>query len=68
VRQVIVYRSFRGDWVAECPSLPGCSCRAVTKVEALDAIKTAIDQYIQELKSHHAPVPQDQAEIAVVLV
>lgn len=67
-RQVIVYRTAQDDWVAVCPSLPGCHCRAATKVEALDAIKTAIDEYIEELKAHHAPIPQDTAEISVVIV
>ncbi len=68
MRQVIVYRSNRGDWIAACPSLPGCHCRAMTKVAALDAIKTVIDEYIQELKAHNAPIPQDKAEISVVIV
>ncbi len=68
MRQVIVYRSDRGDWVAACPSLPGCHCRATTKVAALDGIKTAIDEYVEELRANNAPIPQDRAEISVVRV
>ncbi|MEO0563412.1 MAG: type II toxin-antitoxin system HicB family antitoxin [Chloroflexota bacterium] len=68
MRKVIVFKVPSGEWVAECPSLPGCKCRAADKVAALDAIKHAIDQYILELKSHDAPIPPDTAEVSVVLV
>lgn len=68
MRQVIVYKSMRGDWVAECPSLPNCVCRAATKVEALDTIKQCIDEYINELKAHQAPIPEDALEVSVVWV
>jgi len=68
MRQVIVHRTSQGDWMAACPSLPGCKCRAATKVAALDGIKQAIDEYVTELKTHNAPVPEDRAEVSVVLV
>ena len=68
MRQVVIYKSHRGDWVAECPSLPDCVVRAETKVAALDKIKGAIDEYVAELKFYNAPIPEDTAEVAVVLV
>lgn len=68
MRQVIVYKTQHGDWVAECPSLPGCVQRAPSKGEAIDAIREAVHDYIQELKSQNAPIPEDQFEAAIVYV
>jgi predicted RNase H-like HicB family nuclease len=68
MRQVIVFQRREGDWLAECPSLPGCRARGESKAHALDAIKEAIDQYVAELKTYHAPIPEDNAQAAVVLV
>jgi predicted RNase H-like HicB family nuclease len=68
MRQVVVYRTTRGDWIAECPSLPGCVVQADSKVAAIDAVKQAIDRYIEELKANHAPIPPDHVEVAVLLV
>lgn len=68
MRQIIVYKTYRGDWVAECPSLPGCVRRANTKAQAIDAIREFVQQYIQELKAQNAPIPEDEFEAAIVYV
>jgi len=68
MRQVIVYKTERGNWYAECPSLPGCKRVAPTKGEAIDEIRVAVDQYLRELRRQNAPIPQDLFEAAIVLV
>lgn len=68
MRKVVVFKTYRGDWIAECPSLPGCTCRAETKVEVLDSIKTKIDEYITELQTYNAPIPDDHTDISVIIV
>lgn len=68
MRQVIVYKTQHGDWMAECPSLPGCVRRAPSKGAAIDAIREAVREYIHELKQQDAPIPEDQFEAAIVYV
>jgi predicted RNase H-like HicB family nuclease len=68
MRQVIVYKTQHNDWVAECPSLPGCVTRAETKPEAVDAIRQAVQEYIQELKQQQAPIPEDDFEASIIYV
>lgn len=68
MRQVIVFKTNQGDWIADCPSLPGCKCRAATKADAIEAIREAVYDYVRELKYHRAPVPEDQFEAAIVYV
>ncbi len=68
MRQVIVFKTNDGDWIAYCPSLPGCKRQGATKPEAIEAIREAVQDYIRELKQHRAPVPEDQFEAAIVYV
>lgn len=68
MRQIIVYKTHRGTWVAECPSLPGCVRHAETRDEAIDAIREAVHEYIWELRQHNAPIPEDRFEAAIVYV
>ena len=50
MRQIIIYRSEDGYWVAECPTLRGCISQGKTKQEAIVNIKEAIDLYIEVLQ------------------
>ncbi|MEL6149440.1 MAG: type II toxin-antitoxin system HicB family antitoxin [Chloroflexota bacterium] len=68
MRQVIVYKTLHGDWKAECPSLPGCVCRAPSKNAAIDEIRRAVREYVEELKARNAPIPEDHFEAAIVYV
>jgi predicted RNase H-like HicB family nuclease len=36
-----------GDWAAWCPQLPGCASAGITRDEALDNIREAIELYLQ---------------------
>ncbi len=57
MRQVIIYPSEDGYWVAECPSLPGCISQGKTKQEAVANIKEAIEGYVLSLEEDGLPVP-----------
>ena len=50
MRQVILYPSESGFWVAECPSLPGCISQGDTKESAIKNIREAIEGYILALQ------------------
>ena len=44
-------------FVADCPSLPGCTSQGKTKEEALENIREAVYGYIKVLKKHHQTMP-----------
>ena len=44
MRQAVVVPGEDGQWVAECPSLPGCISQGKTKQEAIANIKEAIER------------------------
>jgi len=50
MRQVIIYSGEDGNFVAECPSLPGCISEGETREEAIANIKEAIEGYVATLK------------------
>jgi predicted RNase H-like HicB family nuclease len=68
VRQVMIYPGEDGYWVAECPSLPGCSSQGTTRMEAVANIREAIQAYIAALEEDLLPVPEDRFEAIVVAV
>ena len=67
MRQVVIYPGESGFWVAECPSLPGCS-QSQTKQEAIVNIREAIDGYILALQEDGLPVPEERFETLVLAV
>ena len=68
VRQVIIYRGDNEQWVAECPSLPGCISQGKTRERALDKIKEAIEGYELALRDDGLPVPTDSLDAMLVAV
>ena len=50
MRQIILYPGEDGNWVSECPSLPGCVSQSETKAQAIEIIKEAIKGYLLALK------------------
>ena len=44
--EIIIYPGEDGDWIAECPSLPGFISQGKTKEETIINIKEAITGYI----------------------
>ncbi|MYC28656.1 MAG: type II toxin-antitoxin system HicB family antitoxin [Chloroflexi bacterium] len=68
MRQVLIYPGEDGYWVVECPSLPGCISQGLTKKEAINNIKKAIEEYIASLEDDGMPVPEDRLEAEVLVV
>lgn len=68
MRQVLIYPGEDGYFVAECPSLPGCISQGITRQEAIDNIKEAIELYIEVLRSEGQPVPDEKYEAFLVAV
>ena len=60
MRRVILYPGEDDDWVAACPSLPGCASQGRTKEEAIANIKETIQVYVAALEKDDVPVPEDR--------
>jgi antitoxin HicB len=54
---IVVEQDEDGQFVAECPSLPGCISQGQTRDEAIANIKDAITGYLASLKKHGEPIP-----------
>jgi predicted RNase H-like HicB family nuclease len=46
-----------------CPALPGCHTQGDTYDEALENIKDAIKLYIESLRDHREPIPEEDIAI-----
>lgn len=68
MRQVLIYPGEDGFWVAECPSLPGCISQGLTRQEAIQNIREAIELYIDVLEEDNLPVPEERFESILVAV
>ena len=68
MRQVVLYPSEDGYWVAECPSLAGCVSQGETKQSAIANIREAIEIYIDALEDDGLPIPEERFEALVVAV
>jgi predicted RNase H-like HicB family nuclease len=67
-RTVLLYPDEDGYIIAEVPSLPGCLSQGETREEALQNIQEAIALHIEVLQERGQPVPDDQVEVAAVVV
>ena len=54
---VLIEQDEDGNFIAECPTLPGCISEGKTRKEALDNLKDAVKGYLQSLKKHNEPIP-----------
>jgi antitoxin HicB len=55
--RIVIQQEEGGEFVGECPSLPGCISQGHTREEALANIKDAIAGYLASLKKHGEPIP-----------
>src|ERR1017187_7842433 len=46
-----------GVFVATYPALPGCVSQGLTRIEAMDNIREAIEGYLKSLRKHGDPLP-----------
>jgi len=55
--RTIIEQDEDGNYVVQCPALPGCISEGKTREEALASIKDAIEGYVASLKKHNEPIP-----------
>ena len=55
--RVIIEQDEDGNFVAECPTFPGCVSEGKTRQDAEKNIREAIQGYIESLKKHNEPIP-----------
>ncbi len=63
--RVTIQQDEDGQFVAECPALPGCISQGSTREEARRNIIDAIAGYLQSLRKHDEPVPPPITEEVV---
>ena len=68
LRQVIIYPGEDGFWIAECPSLSGCTSQGQTRTEAIANIREAIEAYVAVLEEDGLDVPEERFDVLVVAV
>ena len=60
--RVLITEDEDGQFVAECPSLPGCISQGETRELALENIQDAIRGFLESLKKHGDPIPPSISE------
>ena len=65
---IIVHPDETGGYWTEVPALPGCGSQGETLDEAVEMTKDAIEVYLESLKAHGEPVPQDGSVVVKVTV
>jgi len=55
--RILISQDEDGNYVTECPTLPGCISQGTTRREALRNIHDAIEGYLASLKKHGDPIP-----------
>jgi predicted RNase H-like HicB family nuclease len=68
MREVIIYPGEDGNWVVECPSLPGCVSQGKTKAEAIANIREAIEGWLETAAAHDQPIPDETFDVQVIAV
>lgn len=56
---VILERDEDGVYIATVPVLPGCVSDGRSREEALKNVREAIELYIETLRDHNEPIPQE---------
>jgi predicted RNase H-like HicB family nuclease len=68
LRQVMLIRAEGGYWVAECPSLPGCTGQGRTREGAIDSVKESIANCLSDLEERGLSVPEERFDALIVAV
>lgn len=63
---IIFEREPDGGYHASCPTLKGCHSQGDTLDEATENIREAISAYIESVKAHGEPIPQEDLLIKPV--
>ena len=54
---ITLSRTENGDYLARCPSLPGCTSRGCTREEAQEKLREAIQGYMASVSNFPAAEP-----------
>lgn len=65
---IIIYPDETGGYWTEVPALPGCGSQGETIEEAIEMTKDAILGYLESLKKHGEPIPEEKALVVKVSV
>jgi predicted RNase H-like HicB family nuclease len=68
MRQVVIHPGEAGSWIADVPSLPGCTTQGRTKEEAIVDVREAIHGYVAALDRDGLPVPEGRFDALLVAV
>jgi len=63
--KIVIYEGEDGQYVTECPELPGCISQGKTKTDALKNIKEAIGLYIETV---HASKPVRKVDFLDIII
>ena len=55
--RVLIEEDEDGQFVATCPTLPGCVSQGQSRDEARANISDAISGYLESLRKHDEPIP-----------
>jgi predicted RNase H-like HicB family nuclease len=62
--EIILYWSTDDEaFIAEVPELPGCAADGSTRQEALSAVETAINEWIETAQQLGRPVPEPKGRL-----
>jgi predicted RNase H-like HicB family nuclease len=64
---VTIDRDETGAWVAECPAIPGCVSQGVTKAEALDNVREAIEACLEVRAERGLPLTIETKQVEVTV-
>ena len=60
--RVVIEQDEDGQFIASCPTLPGCWSQGKTREEARRNIADAMKGYIESLRKHGDPIPPPISE------
>ena len=65
--KVTLDRDEDGIWVVECPAIPGCVSQGMTRDEAMDNIREAIQMCLEVRAEQGLPLTVETREVEVAL-
>jgi predicted RNase H-like HicB family nuclease len=64
---VTLERDEDGVWIAECPSVPGCSGQGKTREDAMEDVKSAIAVTLETRAAHGLPLTLEMRQVEVTV-
>jgi predicted RNase H-like HicB family nuclease len=63
--RIIIEQDEDGQFMAECPALPGCISQGATRDQAIANVKDAIAGYLESLNKHGEPIPPQAVGVSL---